>query len=99
MTDNRVWKLPESAPDPAELAAAWTKVVENGLAAMQAGARAAASLAFDPTAPARAMVDFTAQLWTEPDRPCFRRARPPRPNGWSCGAPPPAAPPGQRSSR
>ena len=66
MTGSRVWKLPESAPDPAELAAAWTKVVENGLAAMQAGIRPSASLAFDPTAPARAMADFTAQLWSNP---------------------------------
>jgi polyhydroxyalkanoate synthase len=66
MTDNRVWKLPESAPDPAELAAAWSKVVENGIAAMRAGAGAAPSLAFDPTAPARAMADFTRQLWSNP---------------------------------
>jgi len=66
MTDSRVWKLPESAPDPAELAAAWTKVVENGLAAIQAGARPSASLAFDPLAPARAMFDFQRQLWTNP---------------------------------
>jgi polyhydroxyalkanoate synthase len=66
MTDNRVWKLPEGAPDPAELAAAWTRVVENGLAAMRAGARPSASLAFDPTAPARAMADFTVQLWSNP---------------------------------
>ena len=66
MTDNRVWKLPESAPDPAALAAAWSKVVENGLAAMKAGARAPGSLAFDPTAPARAMADFTVQLWSNP---------------------------------
>ncbi len=66
MTDNRVWKLPESAPDPAELAAAWTKVVENGVAAIKAGARPAATYAFDPTAPARAMFDFTTQLWTNP---------------------------------
>jgi polyhydroxyalkanoate synthase len=64
MTDHRVWKLPEAAPDPAELAAAWTRVVENGLRAMQAGP--AASLAFDPTAPARAMFDFTTQLWSNP---------------------------------
>ncbi|HMG45846.1 MAG TPA: alpha/beta fold hydrolase [Allosphingosinicella sp.] len=64
MTDHRVWKLPETAPDPAELAAAWTRVVENGLKAMQAGP--AASLAFDPTAPARAMFDFTTQLWSNP---------------------------------
>jgi polyhydroxyalkanoate synthase len=66
MTDHRVWKLPASAPDPAELAAAWTRVVENGLAAMRAGARPDRSLAFDPTAPARAMADFTVQLWSNP---------------------------------
>jgi polyhydroxyalkanoate synthase len=66
MTDNRVWKLPESAPDPAALAAAWTKVVENGIAAMRAGAGTAPSLAFDPIAPARAMADFTVQLWSNP---------------------------------
>lgn len=64
MTDNRVWKLPESAPSPAELAEAWTRVIENGLAAMQA--RPATSFAFDPTAPARAMLDFSAQLWSNP---------------------------------
>jgi len=64
MTDSRVWKLPETAPSPAELAAAWTRVIENGLAAMQA--RPAASFAFDPTAPARAMFDFTTQLWSNP---------------------------------
>src|SRR3954470_10684531 len=64
MTDNRVWKLPESAPSPAELAEAWTRVIENGLAAMQAPP--ATSFAFDPTAPARAMFDFTTQLWSNP---------------------------------
>jgi polyhydroxyalkanoate synthase len=64
MTDNRVWKLPEAAPSPAELAAAWTRVIENGLAAMQAAP--ATSFAFDPTAPARAMFDFTTQLWSNP---------------------------------
>jgi len=65
MTDNRVWKLPEAAPDPAELAAAWTRVVENGLKAMQAAPRAS-GFAYDPTAPARAMFDFTTQLWSNP---------------------------------
>jgi polyhydroxyalkanoate synthase len=64
MTDHRVWKLPENAPSPAELAQAWTRVVENGLAAMQA--RPAAGFAFDPIAPARAMADFTAQAWSNP---------------------------------
>lgn len=66
MTDSRVWKLPETAPDPAALAAAWGRVIENGLAALQAGATPATSLAFDPAAPARAMADFTAQLWSNP---------------------------------
>ncbi len=64
-TDTRVWKLPESAPDPAALAAAWSKVVENGLAAMKAGA-APGSMAFDPVAPARAMTEFTVQMWQNP---------------------------------
>src|SRR3954470_17011665 len=64
MTDNRVWKLPESAPSPAELAQAWTRVIENGVAAMQA--RPATSFAFDPVAPARTMFDFTTQLWSNP---------------------------------
>jgi polyhydroxyalkanoate synthase subunit PhaC len=64
MTDSRVWKLPETAPDPAELARAWTRVVENGLKAIQA--RPAASLAFDPAAPARALFEFQTQLWSNP---------------------------------
>jgi polyhydroxyalkanoate synthase len=66
MTDSRVWKLPESAPQPAELAAAWSRVIENAVAAMQAAPRATSSVAFDPTAPARAFSDFTMQLWTNP---------------------------------
>lgn len=64
MTDNRVWKLPETAPSPAELAQAWTKVIENGLAALRT--RPSTSFAFDPVAPARAMLDFSAQLWSNP---------------------------------
>ncbi|MGZ8311646.1 MAG: PHA/PHB synthase family protein [Allosphingosinicella sp.] len=66
MTDSRVWKLPDSAPQPTELAAAWSRVVENALAAIQAGARSPGSVAFDPTAPARAFAEFTTQLWTNP---------------------------------
>lgn len=66
MTDNRVWKLPDNAPDPAALAAAWTRVIENGLAALTAGAQPGGTFAFDPTAPGRAMADFTAQLWQNP---------------------------------
>jgi polyhydroxyalkanoate synthase len=64
MTDSRVWKLPDSAPSPAELAAAWTRVIENGLAAMRAPRPA--GFAFDPAAPAKTMMDFTAQLWSNP---------------------------------
>src|SRR5689334_5080052 len=67
MTDSRVWRLPESAPRPAELAAAWTRVIENGIAAIRAGAvHTPSSLAFDPTAPARAMAEFSVQLWSNP---------------------------------
>ena len=66
MTDSRVWKLPESAPQPAELAAAWSRVIENAVAAMQAGVRTPSTVAFDPTAPARALSEFTMQLWTNP---------------------------------
>ena len=67
MTDSRVWRLPESAPQPAELAAAWTRVVENGIAAFRAGAaHPPASMAYDPLAPARAMADFSVQLWSNP---------------------------------
>ncbi len=67
MTDSRVWHLPDSAPQPAELAAAWTRVIENGIAAIRAGAaHTPASLAFDPLAPARAMADFSVQLWSNP---------------------------------
>ncbi len=66
MTDNRVWKLPSSAPDPAELAAAWSRVVQNGIAAIRAGAAAPSSAAFDPIAPARTMFDFATQAWSNP---------------------------------
>ena len=66
MTDNRVWKLPESAPDPAELAAAWTPRRRERPRGDAGRRRPPASFAFDPTAPARAMADFTAQLWSNP---------------------------------
>ena len=66
MTDTRVWKLPERAPEPAEIAAAWTKVIENALEAMRSGTRLPSSVAHDPTAPARAFADFTMQMWTDP---------------------------------
>nr|MDQ4086945.1 hypothetical protein [Pseudomonadota bacterium] len=66
MSDTRVWKLPERVPEPAEIAAAWTKVIENALEAMRSGTRLPSTVAHDPTAPARAFTDFTMQLWTDP---------------------------------
>src|SRR5688572_26954012 len=66
MTDSRVFKLPETMPSPAELASAWTKVVENAVAAMRSGTQLPASIAHDPTAPARAFAEFSRQLWTDP---------------------------------
>src|SRR5687768_279727 len=66
MTDSRVFKLPGKVPSPAELASAWTKVVENALEAMRSGSQLPASLAHDPTAPARAFAEFTRQMWTNP---------------------------------
>jgi poly[(R)-3-hydroxyalkanoate] polymerase subunit PhaC len=66
VTDTRVWKLPERAPEPAEIAAAWTKVIENALEAMRSGTRLPSSVAHDPTAPARAFTEFTMQLWSDP---------------------------------
>lgn len=68
MSDHSVWKLPESAPDPAELAAAWTRVIENGLALMQSGLSGATAHppAYDPAAPARAIGDFAMQFWSNP---------------------------------
>ena len=66
MSDHRVFKLPEALPSPTELAGAWTKVLENALAAMGSGARPPSSIAHDPTAPARAFAEFTRQMWTDP---------------------------------
>jgi polyhydroxyalkanoate synthase subunit PhaC len=70
MTDNRVFKLPETLPDPAELAEAWSKVVAG---AVHLATRAATApldsrvpRAFDPSAPARAFGEFAAHLWTHP---------------------------------
>jgi polyhydroxyalkanoate synthase subunit PhaC len=66
MTDNRVFKFPERVPSPAELASAWTKVVENAVGAIRSGGELPSSIAHDPMAPARAFADFTRQLWTDP---------------------------------
>ncbi|HEY5722008.1 MAG TPA: alpha/beta fold hydrolase [Allosphingosinicella sp.] len=64
------WKLPEGAPSPSELAEAWSRVIAG---ALHLGAKAAERVAdpnapvpFDPTAPARAMGEFAAHLWSNP---------------------------------
>lgn len=68
--DSRVWKLPESAPNPAELCEAWSRVVASGLELMKASAAraagAASPIAHDPTAPARAFAEFASAFWTNP---------------------------------
>ena len=60
MNDNKVFRIPETVPSPGDLASAWTKVVENAVAAMASGARPPSTIAHDPTAPARALAEFTA---------------------------------------
>jgi polyhydroxyalkanoate synthase subunit PhaC len=73
--DRRVWKLPESAPNPAELCEAWSRVVANGVELMKASAgrtsTAAIPLAYDPAAPARAFGEFATAFWTNP-APLFK---------------------------
>jgi polyhydroxyalkanoate synthase len=70
MTDSRVWKLPENAPSPADLAEAWSKIIAGALDL--AAATAQRSLdphvpqAYDPAAPARAFGEFSAHLWSNP---------------------------------
>ncbi len=70
MSDTRVWKLPESAPNPAELADAWSKVVGNALdlartSASQLG-KPPVPGAFDPSATVRDFAAFTTSLWSDP---------------------------------
>ena len=66
MNDNKVFRIPATVPSPGDLASAWTKVVENAVAAMASGARPPSTIAHDPTAPARALAEFTRQMWTDP---------------------------------
>ena len=44
MTDHRVFKMPERIPSPAELATAWTKVIEKAVGAMRGMDRATRAL-------------------------------------------------------
>jgi polyhydroxyalkanoate synthase len=70
MTDSRVFKLPENVPSPADLAEAWSKVIAGALNLASTTAQRAADPhvphAYDPAAPARAMGEFAAHLWSNP---------------------------------
>src|SRR5687768_6350468 len=65
-----VWKLPAGAPSPVELAEAWSRVIAGalhlGAATAQRAADPDAPAPFDPTAPARALGEFAAHLWSNP---------------------------------
>jgi poly[(R)-3-hydroxyalkanoate] polymerase subunit PhaC len=69
-TKSSVWNLPAGAPSPSELADAWSRVIAGALGLAAASARRAADphapKAFDPTAPARALGEFAAHLWSNP---------------------------------
>jgi polyhydroxyalkanoate synthase len=71
MTDSRVFKLPENAPSPADLAEAWSKVIAGALNLGAATAERALDPhvphAYDPGAPARAFGAFAAHLWSHPE--------------------------------
>ena len=66
MSETALWKLAPGTPEPAELAAAWSRVIASALDAARAGLKPPTSTAFDPTAPARAFAEFTTQMWTDP---------------------------------
>ena len=69
-TPSTVFKLPETLPNPADLAEAWSKVVANAVhLATSAAARPLdphVPRPFDAAAPARAFGEFAAHLWTHP---------------------------------
>jgi len=71
MTDNRVFRLPENLPSPADLAEAWSKVIAGALdlASTTAGRALDPHVphAYDPAAPARAFGAFAAHLWSHPE--------------------------------
>lgn len=70
MTDSRVFRVPETLPSPADLAEAWSKVIASalnlGASAAQHAADPQTPQAYDPAAPARAISEFAAHLWTNP---------------------------------
>ena len=87
VTDSRVWKLPESAPQPAELAAAW--IARDRECGRRDAGRAPGQIRASPSIrPRRRALCPISRCSSGPTRwPCCRPARPPRPNGWTCGAP------------
>ena len=70
MEDSRVFKVPATAPRPAELADAWSRVVANAFELVSASTTRALDphvpLPYDPAAPARAFGAFAAHLMTNP---------------------------------
>ena len=70
MAESPVWKLPENAPSPSELADAWSRVVAGAIRLAGASAERAihpeTPQPFDPAAPARAFGAFAAHLWSHP---------------------------------
>ncbi|HEU0099583.1 MAG TPA: class I poly(R)-hydroxyalkanoic acid synthase [Allosphingosinicella sp.] len=69
-TPSAVFKLPETLPNPADLAEAWSKVVANAVhLAVSAATKPlnpGAPQPFDPAAPARAFGEFAAHLLSHP---------------------------------
>ncbi|MBA3896496.1 MAG: alpha/beta fold hydrolase [Sphingomonadaceae bacterium] len=68
MTDSRVWKLPESAPSPVELADVWTKVVTNAIALVGQTAQGAPSVpsVYDPATIVQDFASFAGGMWMNP---------------------------------
>ena len=70
MEDARVFKVPANAPDPSELADAWSRVVANAFELVSASATRSLDpqvpLPYDLAAPARAFGAFAAHLMANP---------------------------------
>jgi len=71
LTDSRVFKIPENAPSPADLAEAWSKVIAGALNLSATAAQRALDphvpQAYDPASPVRAFGAFTAHLMSHPE--------------------------------
>ncbi len=70
MSDNRAWTVPAAAPNPTELAEAWSRVVASAADVLRSAASATASppapLPYDPASPVRAFSAFATHLLTNP---------------------------------